>query len=51
MSRYLFAVPTAGQLLVYCRLHHLSGGSVCLPHHIFLLPVSCISNFRKTKTI
>jgi len=51
MSYYLFAVSTAGQLPVHCRLHHLSGGSVSLPHHIFLLPVRCISNLRKTKML
>ena len=51
MSPYLFAVPTAGQLLVYYRLHHLNGGSVCLPRHIFLFPVSCILNLLQTKML
>jgi len=51
MSLYLFAVPTAGQLPVYCRLHHLSGRAVSLPHHIFLFPVSCISHLLETKML
>jgi hypothetical protein len=45
----LSTVPAASQLPVRGWLPHLSGGSLSLPHHIFLLPVSHSQTYVKYK--